>query len=140
QSSAGARRRDGGNGNGGGSRSARLSVAARDLLTRLPLLSSLLEQIIQGGVDPSLVNFSPQRALGSNDPISAVFLHDLDAVNGGFFSSVSLRRELFGLCKAKQSSVTLPFFPRRIFAPTLARRCRSRLFRTKLTALTLASH
>src|SRR5262249_57705638 len=43
-----------GDGNGGGSRSARLSVAARDLLTRLPLLSSLLEQIIQGGIHPPL--------------------------------------------------------------------------------------
>ena len=59
------------------------------LLTRLLLLSSLLEQIIQGGIDPSLVNVAPQRAIGSNDPISAVFLHDLDAVNGGFFPSVS---------------------------------------------------
>jgi hypothetical protein len=67
----------------------RLSVAARDLLTRLPLLSSLLEQIIQGGIDPSLVNVAPQRAIGSNDPVSAVFLHDLDAVNGGCFPSVS---------------------------------------------------
>jgi hypothetical protein len=89
KSSAVARRRDGGNGNGGGSRSARLSVAARDVLTRLPLLSLLLEQIIQGGIDPSLVNVAPQRTIGSNDPISAVFLHDLDAVNGGFFPSVS---------------------------------------------------
>ena len=65
------RRRHGGNGNGGGSRSARLSVAARDLLTQLPLLSSFLEQIIQGRIHPSLVNVAPQRAIGSNDPISA---------------------------------------------------------------------
>ena len=59
------------------------------LLTRLLLLSSLLDQIIQSRIDPSLINFAPERTIGSNDPISPVFPHDLDAVNGGPFPSVS---------------------------------------------------
>src|SRR6516162_7953130 len=59
------------------------------LLTRLLLLSSLLEQIIQSRIDPSLINVAPERAIGSNDPISPVFPHYLDAVNGGPFPSVS---------------------------------------------------
>jgi hypothetical protein len=54
------------------------------LLTRLLLLSSLLEQIIQSRIDPSLINVAPERTIGSNDPISPVFPHDLDAVNGPF--------------------------------------------------------
>src|SRR5215831_1129442 len=36
------------------------------LLTRLLLLSSLLEQIIQNRIDPSLINVAPERAIGSN--------------------------------------------------------------------------
>jgi len=63
------------------------------LLTRLLLLSSLLEQIIQSRIDPSLINVAPKRAIGSNDPISPVFPHYLDAVNGGPFPSVSRRNE-----------------------------------------------
>src|SRR5215510_16609513 len=54
-----------------------LGYRSRLAMTRLPLLSLLLEQIIQGGIDPSLVNVAPQRTIGSNDPISAVLLHDL---------------------------------------------------------------
>jgi hypothetical protein len=59
------------------------------LLTRLLLLSSLLEQIIQSRIDPSLIDVAPEGAIGSNDPISPVFPHDLDAVYDGPFPSVS---------------------------------------------------
>jgi len=63
------------------------------LLTRPLLRSSLLEQIIQSRIDPSLINVAPERAIGSNDPISPVFPHYLDAVNGGPFPSISRRNE-----------------------------------------------
>jgi hypothetical protein len=66
-----------------------LEVRALLLLVRLLLLSSLLEQIIQSKIDPSLVNVAPEGAIGGNNPISPVFPHDLDAVYGGSFPSVS---------------------------------------------------
>jgi hypothetical protein len=59
------------------------------LLIRLPLLPSLLEQIIQSRIDPSLINVAPERAIGGSNPISPVFPHDLDAVYGGPFLSPS---------------------------------------------------
>jgi hypothetical protein len=62
------------------------------LLTRL-LLLSLPEQISQGGIDSPLVNVAPERTIGSRNPISPVFPHDLDAVYRSPFPSFSRRNE-----------------------------------------------
>jgi hypothetical protein len=59
------------------------------LLTRLLLLLSLPEEIIQGRIDPPLINVAPDRAIGSSNPISPVFSDDLHAIYGGPFPSVS---------------------------------------------------
>src|SRR5436190_6959544 len=47
---------------------AKITALAALLLTRL-LLLSLPEQIIQGGIDTSLVNVAPEGAIGSQNPI-----------------------------------------------------------------------
>jgi hypothetical protein len=70
-------------------------------LTRLLLLLSLPEEIIQGRIDPPLINVAPDRAIGSSNPISPVFPHDLHTVYGGPFPSVFPMERTKGLLNAR---------------------------------------